>query len=74
MTQRQRRRRTCVPHVWRTNQHRWQIASNLEGVTNTVPPKVDVLVVGGGPAGSAAAISLAQAGRAVTVVDKATFP
>ncbi|MGA0388289.1 MAG: NAD(P)/FAD-dependent oxidoreductase, partial [Ilumatobacteraceae bacterium] len=43
-------------------------------MTNTVPPKVDVLVVGGGPAGSAAAISLARAGRAVTVVDKATFP
>ena len=51
-----------------------QIASNLEGVTNTAPPKIDVLVVGGGPAGSAAAISLARAGRSVTVVDKATFP
>ena len=35
---------------------------------------VDVLVVGGGPAGSAAAVALARAGREVAVVDKATFP
>lgn len=34
----------------------------------------DVLVVGGGPAGAAAAITLADAGREVLVVDKATFP
>jgi geranylgeranyl reductase family protein len=47
-----------------------------------VPPSVacsavietDVLVVGGGPAGSAAAITAARAGLDVTVVDKATFP
>jgi menaquinone-9 beta-reductase len=35
---------------------------------------VDVAVVGGGPAGAAAAITLARAGRAVTLVDKAGFP
>jgi geranylgeranyl reductase family protein len=34
----------------------------------------DVLVVGAGPAGTAAAIELARAGRSVVVVDKATFP
>src|SRR3954464_12450427 len=34
----------------------------------------DVSVVGGGPAGSAAAISLARAGRDVVLVDKARFP
>ena len=34
----------------------------------------DVLVVGGGPAGAAAATSLARAGRDVVLVDKATFP
>jgi geranylgeranyl reductase family protein len=34
----------------------------------------DVVVVGGGPAGAAAAIDLARAGRLVTLVDKATFP
>jgi menaquinone-9 beta-reductase len=34
----------------------------------------DVVVIGGGPAGSAAAIGLARAGREVTLVDKARFP
>jgi geranylgeranyl reductase family protein len=34
----------------------------------------DVAVVGAGPAGVAAAITLARAGRSVLVVDKATFP
>ena len=34
----------------------------------------DVAVVGGGPAGAAAAITLARAGRQVVLVDKAVFP
>src|SRR5436305_14106153 len=34
----------------------------------------DVAVVGGGPAGAAAAIVLARAGRDVVLVDKARFP
>jgi geranylgeranyl reductase family protein len=34
----------------------------------------DVLVIGAGPAGTAAAIWLRRAGRSVLVVDKATFP
>jgi menaquinone-9 beta-reductase len=38
------------------------------------PRDVDVLVVGGGPAGAAAAIELAREQRSVMVVDKATFP
>lgn len=33
-----------------------------------------VVVVGAGPAGTAAAITLARAGASVTVIDKATFP
>jgi geranylgeranyl reductase family protein len=35
---------------------------------------VDVAVVGAGPAGAAAAITLATAGRRVVLVDKASFP
>ena len=34
----------------------------------------DVVVAGGGPAGVAAAITLARLGRRVAIVDKATFP
>jgi geranylgeranyl reductase family protein len=34
----------------------------------------DVVVVGGGPAGAAAAITLARAGRDVVLVDRARFP
>ncbi len=36
--------------------------------------RADVLVVGAGPAGTAAATTLARAGRDVVVVDKARFP
>jgi len=36
--------------------------------------RVDVAVVGGGPAGAAAAIELARAGLDVAVLDRATFP
>jgi menaquinone-9 beta-reductase len=36
--------------------------------------EADVVVVGGGPAGAAAAITLANAGRDVVVVDRARFP
>lgn len=34
----------------------------------------DVAIVGGGPAGAAAAVTLARAGRRVVLVDKAKFP
>ncbi|MEO7570921.1 MAG: FAD-dependent monooxygenase, partial [Acidimicrobiales bacterium] len=34
----------------------------------------DVVIVGGGPAGAAAGIRLAHAGRDVVIVDKASFP
>jgi geranylgeranyl reductase family protein len=36
--------------------------------------EADVVVVGGGPAGAASAITLARAGRDVVVVDRARFP
>ncbi|MFZ9629657.1 MAG: NAD(P)/FAD-dependent oxidoreductase [Ilumatobacteraceae bacterium] len=35
---------------------------------------IDAIVVGAGPAGSAAAITLARAGRTVVLVDRASFP
>jgi geranylgeranyl reductase family protein len=38
------------------------------------PPAADVVVVGAGPAGAAAAITLARLGRQVVLIDKATFP
>lgn len=41
----------------------------LDGATSC-----DVLVIGAGPAGAAAAITLARAGREVMLVDKAVFP
>jgi geranylgeranyl reductase family protein len=37
-------------------------------------PAADAVVVGGGPAGAAAAITLAEAGHDVVVVDRARFP
>ena len=41
---------------------------------NALPPRCDVLIVGAGPAGSAAAITLARAGLDVVLVDQHSFP
>src|SRR5205809_7416067 len=41
---------------------------------NALPPRCDVLIVGAGPAGSAAAITLARAGLDVVLVDQHAFP
>ncbi len=40
----------------------------------TEPTRADVAIVGAGPAGAAAAITLARADRSVVLLDKATFP
>lgn len=40
----------------------------------TDPTRADVAIVGAGPAGAAAAITLARAGRSVALIDKARFP
>src|SRR6188474_1273033 len=49
---------------------------SLQAMSPTKAPDVecDVLVVGAGPAGTAAAITLRRAGCNALVVDKATFP
>ncbi|HVX88479.1 MAG TPA: FAD-dependent monooxygenase, partial [Gemmatimonadales bacterium] len=39
-----------------------------------IPRMADVLVIGAGPGGSAAAIRLADLGLSVTLVDRARFP
>ncbi len=41
---------------------------------HTADARVDVAIIGAGPAGSAAAIQLARAGRSVLLVDRQTFP
>ena len=46
------------------------LSSLLPSCLGLVPKPVDVLVVGGGPAGLAAATSLAKAGLGVTLVEK----
>ena len=43
-------------------------------MTSAAAIRTDVLVVGAGPAGTAAAITVARSGRTVLVVDKAQFP
>ena len=45
-----------------------------QGGENGGVTTADVAVVGGGPAGAAAAITMARAGRSVVLVDKAVFP
>src|SRR5687767_11360114 len=48
--------------------------SLLNQPASDLPARCDVLIVGAGPAGSAAAITLARAGLAVVLVDQHSFP
>lgn len=45
-------------------------STNESGAHRSVP----IVIIGGGPAGAAAAITLARAGQSVMVIDKAIFP
>jgi menaquinone-9 beta-reductase len=48
--------------------------ANTTAQTAALPPSCDVLVIGAGPAGSACAFHLAQAGLHVVLVDQHVFP
>lgn len=45
-----------------------------KSVENLLPETCDVLIIGGGPAGSSAAIELAISGVSVVLLERATFP
>jgi menaquinone-9 beta-reductase len=49
-------------------------AGTLDGVPTGIPTATDVLVVGAGPAGAAAAAWAARSGRDVVLADAAVFP
>lgn len=60
---------------WARARRATQVSTPTSSLLDVKPPAdQSVVVVGAGPAGAAAAIELARAGRAVTVIDKASFP
>ena len=58
---------------WRTCHHHTRILTRVTVPGNTTI-STDVVVVGGGPAGTAAAIELQRSGRSVVLIDRAVFP
>ncbi len=74
-----------APRVGRHDGEPSHTGRNLDAVTESLlettarsaapPPRTtDVVVVGAGPAGIAAALTLHRSGRSVVVIDKASFP
>lgn len=70
----------CLVSAMAGGDHRHAASLSAEGclhtgrVSSDIPERAEVLVVGAGPGGSAAAAYAADAGRDVVLVDSATFP
>lgn len=52
----------------------WKLIKNPWRMMQTTATDVDVLIVGAGPAGSAAAYDLCRSGKSVLLLDRHTFP
>src|SRR5580704_7641224 len=74
--------RPCWPSSAAGSEHRMPDGRTIPGPSDPAtsgpgssdPATFDAVVVGAGPAGSAAALALARAGRSVAIVERGPFP